>query len=513
MQRPNAAGQVLQALEPMAQKLVELEDQALEGRAMPVVAMIGELVEVALAVARRATELVLQQSARVISTGLKCPECGSQDCASQGFEATSFTGRVGRVALTRRRFKCRGCRHSWFDFDQRWHLPAGDYADDVREATERLACRLGFREAVEELGHLWGVAPDATSAQRWVIEDGQRAEQATVADARQHWERYERGAHAVATGEQRAEARSEGFGVVEVDGVHVLTWKPGQEPRRKVANDSTAPQSTAEVSESGGRVDHQAPSTLSQVAGSPMGPVGRSPRVRGREVCMGLTYLGEDACEESPGRGALLDRRYVATLNDREGFWVQLHAAAQAQGVLQRQAVVRLSDGGTYFVDRSAELFRDQPLVGILDIQHAKQHVWEAGHKVVADKKETGTWVLPRTEAIRDGRVGAVIVDLAQERERRTGAQPREAIDSLVGYLDRHQQLMDYPRYHQAGYPLASAAVESANKRLVGRRFKQGGMIWSEPGVEAMVALRVAFYNPGAWQRLWPHADCPAAAA
>lgn len=35
---------------------------------------------------------------------------------------------------------------------------------------------------------------------------------------------------------------------------------------------------------------------------------------------------------------------------------------------------------------------------------------------------------------------------------------------------------------------------------------------WScmgEPGLEAMVAMRVAFYNPGAWKSLWP----PSAAA
>ncbi len=513
MQRPNAAGMVLQALEPMAQKLTELEALALEGGAMPLVTMVGALIEVAIGVARRGTELVLQQAARTAQADLKCPECGSRDVGSQGFEPTSFTARAGRMVVSRRRFGCDACRHSWFELDARWDLPEGDYADDVREATERLACRLGYREAVDELRHLWGVAPDSTTAHRWVIRDGQRAEQATTVDAEEHWRRYEEREHAVAAGEQHADARVPGFGVVEVDGVHVLAWKPGQEPRRKAANDSSAPNATPDGSESSGRVDHQAPSTLSKVLGSPMGPTGRSPRVRGREVCMGLTYLGEDACEESPGRGVLLDRRYVATLNNREGFWTALHAAAQAQGALARQALVRLSDGGGYFVDRSAELFRDQPLVGILDIQHAKQHVWEAGHKVVANKSDTRAWVQPHTEAIRDGRVGAVIIDLAKEREQRTAGLQREAIDSLHGYLDRHQQLMDYPRYREAGYPIASAAVESANKRLVGRRFKQGGMIWSERGIEAMVALRLAFYNPGAWHRLWPHAARAPAAA
>jgi hypothetical protein len=93
---------------------------------------------------------------------------------------------------------------------------------------------------------------------------------------------------------------------------------------------------------------------------------GRSERVRGREVCVGLVYLGEHACEVSRDHGALLERRYVVTLNDREGFWLGMHAAATAQGVLERQRVVWLSDGGSYFIDRSAELFQDQPLVPML---------------------------------------------------------------------------------------------------------------------------------------------------
>jgi hypothetical protein len=37
-------------------------------------------------------------------------------------------------------------------------------------------------------------------------------------------------------------------------------------------------------------------------------------------------------------------------------------------------------------------------------------------------------------------------------------------------------------------------------------------MIWSEVGLEAMVALRVAFYNPSAWHHtLWPHTQAQAA--
>jgi hypothetical protein len=35
------------------------------------------------------------------------------------------------------------------------------------------------------------------------------------------------------------------------------------------------------------------------------------------------------------------------------------------------------------------------------------------------------------------------------------------AIDALSGYHERHQALMDYPHYREAGYLIASAAIES----------------------------------------------------
>ena len=510
MKRPEPAGRSLQALQPLLQKLAALEERALQGASMSVVAMAAELASVFTTVGREAMELVLDQAARAQAAPTQCP-CGHQ-AESKGFEDTFFIGRFGRIPVSRRRVVC-DCGRSWFAFDEAWGLPAGDYADDVREATDRLACRLGFDEAVAELQHLWGVAPDGSTAKRWVGQDGTRAAQSMRADAEQHWKRYEEQEYAVAAGRRRPAERTEGFGVVEVDGVHALTWKPGQEPRRKAedagpsdasVNAAPPPGTASETSHAATR--HQPPSALSTVRGSPMGPTGRSPRVHGREICVGIAYRSEHACQESPGRGVLLEKRYVATLNDRDHFWKQLHAAAAAQGALNAKTLVRVSDGGAYFIDRSSELFRDQPMVGILDIQHAKQHVWEAGHNVMTNPKKTAAWVLPLTQSIADGHVEGVIAALAGERKRRRGSKRCTAIADLAGYLSRHKDLMDYPRYREAGYPIASAAIESTNKRLVGRRCKQGGMIWSEPGLESMVALRVAFYNPGAWRRLWPHA-------
>ncbi|NUN13721.1 MAG: hypothetical protein HUU55_08795 [Myxococcales bacterium] len=83
----------------------------------------------------------------------------------------------------------------------------------------------------------------------------------------------------------------------------------------------------------------------------------------------------------------------------------------------------------------------------------------------------------------------------------------RKAMQGLYTYLESHKTMMEYPRYRQEGYPVASSAIESANKRIVSRRCKQGGMIWTESGLTAMLALRVAFYNRCDWQRHWKHLD------
>lgn len=443
MRRPHAAGRALEALTPLRETLTALEATALEGRSLSVVTMATELAATCAGVAREAMALILAQAARAQPASAPCA-CGGE-ASSKGFECTSFVGRFGRVSVCRRRMACARCDTSGFPFDQAWGLPTGEYADDVREATERLSCRLGsFEEAVAELQYLWRVAPDASTAQRWVAQDGAQANALVQAEADARWKAYEQQAFAEARGDQRAPTRTAGFGVVEVDGVHALTWKPGHEPRRKTApaaevmTPRAGPATVSETSERATR--HQAPSALSDVTGSPMGPTGRSCRVQGREICMGLTYLGEDACEESPGRGMLLHRRYVATLNDRDGFWRKLHAAATVQGVLQRDTLVRVSDAGTYFVDQTTELFCDQPLLGILDIQHGRQHGWEAGHKVISAPKKTAAWVVPRTQAMWDGQIHDLLVDLAAERQRRRGRAQRDAIDGLRGYLERNQQ-------------------------------------------------------------------------
>jgi hypothetical protein len=95
MRRPNAAGIALQALEPLAQKVTELEGKALRGESMELVRIGEELAEAAREAGRRAVEMILDQAARAEPAHGSCG-CGGHR-GSRGFEPRSVTPDVVRI--------------------------------------------------------------------------------------------------------------------------------------------------------------------------------------------------------------------------------------------------------------------------------------------------------------------------------------------------------------------------------------------------------------------------------
>ena len=61
---------------------------------------------------------------------------------------------------------------------------------------------------------------------------------------------------------------------------------------------------------------------------------------------------------------------------------------------------------------------------------------------------------------------------------------------------------MQYPTYQQAGWPIGSGSVESANKVVVEARLKGAGMRWQPENVNPMLVLRNAVCNRR-WHETW----------
>src|SRR5207248_1417864 len=68
--------------------------------------------------------------------------------------------------------------------------------------------------------------------------------------------------------------------------------------------------------------------------------------------------------------------------------------------------------------------------------------------------------------------------------------------------LHKREAHMQYPTYQQAGWPIGSGSVESANKVVVEARLKGAGMRWERHNVNPMLVLRNAVCNRR-WDETW----------
>jgi hypothetical protein len=75
-------------------------------------------------------------------------------------------------------------------------------------------------------------------------------------------------------------------------------------------------------------------------------------------------------------------------------------------------------------------------------------------------------------------------------------------IQDHVTYLQKRRGLMDYPTYHQQGWPIGSGSVESGHKLVMQARLKGPGMHWRPEHVNPMLAVRLALLNDR-WEEAW----------
>jgi hypothetical protein len=73
-----------------------------------------------------------------------------------------------------------------------------------------------------------------------------------------------------------------------------------------------------------------------------------------------------------------------------------------------------------------------------------------------------------------------------------------------LAYLHKREAFLQYPRYRDAGWPIGSGMVESANKLVMQTRLKGPGMHWAASHVNPMLALRNAVCNDR-WSEAWAH--------
>ena len=122
--------------------------------------------------------------------------------------------------------------------------------------------------------------------------------------------------------------------------------------------------------------------------------------------------------------------------------------------------------------------------VEIVDLWHARQHVWEVGRAVYgAETALCEAWSEKTCAALSEGRLDDVLAALGRH-------EGSDEARRCAGYVEANRARMRYPAFRAAGLPVGSGVVESACDTVAGR-LKRGGMHWVvERGANPILTLR-----------------------
>jgi hypothetical protein len=202
---------------------------------------------------------------------------------------------------------------------------------------------------------------------------------------------------------------------------------------------------------------------------------------------------------EEPTLGAVLARRYVCVLGAAEELATRIQQGIREAGWERIPIGAILGDGAPWIWNVA-----DAHFPGVrqtLDYYHLSEHLYAfANLQFPNNPAGAKAWVEQKMGALLMDHVGEVLRALKRMRPWQTTV--RDALDQLIGYVERHRTRIRYQEPWHSGLAVGSGAVEGACKHVIQSRFKRAGMRWKQPGFLNVLALRIARLN-GTFQAFW----------
>ena len=139
--------------------------------------------------------------------------------------------------------------------------------------------------------------------------------------------------------------------------------------------------------------------------------------------------------------------RYVARRTARGGFDWLLYQLALEGGLEQAQQVVVIGDGAPWIWHLAAEHFPGA--VEIVDLYHAKEHVWDVAHAVFGSGTASGTaWATHACSLLEEGQSEALVAAIkALPPMPPEPGQARSCPERAVDYFTINAARMRYPLF------------------------------------------------------------------
>ena len=218
---------------------------------------------------------------------------------------------------------------------------------------------------------------------------------------------------------------------------------------------------------------------------------------RTRESKLGCVFTQTITGEDGEPVRDPASTSYTGTFQGCREAGILLRQEAVRRGLGRAQQVICLGDGAAWVWENRRLNFPGA--LEILDFYHATEHVGslaKALHDTDPHRAKT-----QQSEWCHDMKNDSPAALLAQVRSE-LDAHPewpevkRAAIEGEIAYLESHATRTHYGEYRAKGYFIGSGVIEAGCKSVVGRRFKQSGMFWSETGAEDLLSLRCQMLGP-----------------
>ena len=210
--------------------------------------------------------------------------------------------------------------------------------------------------------------------------------------------------------------------------------------------------------------------------------------------------LGE-VTRKKRGEACTQHLSYFSRLSDAPSFEEAALVETHRRGLERAAQVCAVQDGAQWL--QGLVDYHRADAVRILDFAHAAEYINEIGQAVqAAGGRLPATWFEGLRHRLKHQGPQRVLTHLAWLAAR----YPRPTIQENLAYLQKREAQMQYPTYQQAGWPIGSGSVESANKVVVEARLKGAGMRWARHNVNPMLTLRNAVCNRR-WHETWQAAS------
>jgi len=225
---------------------------------------------------------------------------------------------------------------------------------------------------------------------------------------------------------------------------------------------------------------------------------------------LALGEIGAPGWEARTGEAVVqtTNLSYFSRLADADTFTRLALVETHRRGTATAGAVAAVVDGAEW-EQRCIDYHRPDA-VRILDFPHGAQAVAAVAPVAGgADPAAQAAWLTEQCHELKHGQPQVVLdrlrtVDAALAPP--VGEEPSPAaatVRTSLSYLEKRQEQIRYAEFRAAGYPIASGAVESANKLVVEARLKGAGMHWAPAHVNPLVALRTVACSDR-WAEAWP---------